>query len=157
LVIDRGLTHSSPEGHQALPFQMYKNELQAQLGITVDQVTCMELEEIEDAVRRRPADIALIMISWRVSVEEASTFFKRLRDIPERPRIVLMDYFGPTGSPFFPLLPYIDGYVKRQLLKDRNRYLDDLKGGLVFTDFLANRLGYDLGSWNFGSKVHASQ
>jgi hypothetical protein len=157
LVIDRGLSLGSPEGHQALPFLMYRKELQAQLGITVDQVTCMELAEIEQAVKSRPADVALVMIPWSVSLDQAIELLRHLQHVPDRPRIVLMDYFAPTGSPFFPALPYVDAYVKRQLLKDRGRYLSDFKGGLIFTDFLVNQLGYDLKGWNFGSKADPAQ
>jgi hypothetical protein len=152
LVIDRGTKIGTPEGHQAIGFQMYRDELLRKLGITVEQITCMGLVEIERAIRERPADLALVMVSWTVSRDQMLEFFRRLHELPGRPRIAFMDYYAPSGSPYFTILPYVDCYVKRQVLKDRSQYLEDMKGGTMITDFLANQLDYDLDGWNFGIK-----
>jgi Glycosyl transferases group 1 len=152
LVIDRGTALGSPEGHQAIPFQMYRDDLARRLGVIVDQVTCLGLDEIEEAIESRPADAVLIHLSWRVTLEESVDFLQRLNDRPRRPRIILMDYLAPAGSPFLSLIPYVDCYVKRQHLADVDLYAKDYEGGQVFTDFLAKELGYDLDGWNFGTK-----
>lgn len=152
LVIDRGISLGSPDGHQAIPFQTYREELSRRLGVIVDQVTCMELDEIEQAVNSRPADVVVILMSWRVGPQAAAEFLQKLRTAPGRPRIVFMDYLAPAGSPFFSVMPHVDCYVKRQHLVDLGLYSRDYEGGQVFTDFLVKELGYDLDGWNFGTK-----
>jgi len=152
LVVNRGLGLGSPEGHQAIPFKMYEGELRERLGLVVEQVTAMDLEEVEAAVRTRPADLALIFLSWSVPPAEAGEFLDRLRSIPDCPRLVLMDYLAPAGSPFLSLASRVDCYVKRQHLADLSLYQRDYEGGHVFTDFLARELGYDLDGWFFATK-----
>ncbi|WP_165073233.1 hypothetical protein [Paludisphaera rhizosphaerae] len=152
LVIDRGITLGSPEGHQAIPFHMYGRELKEQLGLTVDQVTAWKPAEVEAAVRERPADVALVLLDWALSPREAAEACDRMRAIPNGPRIAFMDHLDPIGSPFLEVAEHVDCYVKRQHLADPALYLKDYQGGHPFTHFLAETMGYDLGGWFFASK-----
>ena len=157
LVVDLGTSLGDPAGHQAIPFGMYAGELSDELGLTVEQVTAATLEEIEVAVRQRPADVAVILISWKNDVDVAIEFFKNLEAIPGRPRLVYVDYLAPSGSPFFGVMPHVDCYVKRQHLADLSQYSRDFQGGYVFTDFLAQEMGFDLKGWCYGTKPDPAQ
>lgn len=155
--MDLGASQGDPAGHQVMPFGMYARELRDELDLTIEQVTAATLPEIEVALRGRPADVALILISWKVPPADAAEFFARLKAIPDRPRLAFMDYLAPSGSPFFGLMPHVDCYVKRQHLADLAQYDRDFQGGHAFTDFLARDLGYDLDGWSFGTKPDQAQ
>jgi hypothetical protein len=78
--------------------------------------------------------------------------FERLAGRPDGPRLVFLDYYAPASSPYFGVLPLVDRYLKRQVLRDRRAYLDGFAGGTMFTDYLTRSLGYDLEGWDFGSR-----
>lgn len=152
LVVHRGKKLGSPEGHQTIPFDMYEQELKERLGLQVEQVAALTLEEVEAAVREHPADVASIMLSWRVKPAEAAEMLDRIRATPGSPHIAFMDYTAPAGSPFLSLISHVDCYVKRQRLVDDSLYQRDYAGGHPFTDFLVSQMGYDLGGWFFATK-----
>lgn len=152
LVIHRGTQIGSPEGHQVRGFLMYRDEIRDRLGLDVAMVPALTLDEAERAYAENPSDVALIMISWRETPDDASAFFRRLWERPDRGKIVFLDSYDPTSTPHFGVLPYVDRYAKRQLLRDLSLYQNDYDGGLVFTDYLSKQRGYDLGDWYFGSK-----
>ena len=59
--------------------------------------------------------------------------------------------YVPASSPFFGVLPFVDGYLKRQMYRDRSLYFDDHEGGNLFTDYVSNVMGIDLDGWDFSS------
>ncbi len=152
LLICKGLGFGSPEGHQVHGFDMYRDELAGQLGLEVERVQAWSFDEIDRAIQARSVDVVMVMISWREPAEEAIEFFRRLSERPNRPEIVFIDYYAPTCSPHFGVLPHVDRYVKRQVLRDRTLYQEDLEGGYIFTDYAAKYLGFTLNGWSFGSK-----
>lgn len=79
-------------------------------------------------------------------------------------KIVWLDDNDSTSVTHFELLPVIDLYLKKQLLKDKTRYTKPLYGDRVFTDYYHRRFGIcddtpyqsaplDL---QYASKVHLS-
>lgn len=152
LVIGRGTGFGSPEGHQLDGLRMYRRALRS-AGIRVTRRDALTLAEIERTVENHTANVAMIMVSWGESAEDVVALFRRLSERPSRPKLVMLDYFAQSSTPYFGVLPYVDRYVKRQALRDRGLYRRDLRGGYVFTDFYAERFGYDLGGWSFGSTL----
>ncbi len=50
-------------------------------------------------------------------------------------KLVWFDLSDSTGTTHFDMLPYVDTYVKGQLLKDKSQYRNTWVGARVFTDF----------------------
>ena len=50
-------------------------------------------------------------------------------------RLIYLDEFDSTGVTHFQLLPHVDRYLKKQLLKDKSLYTRRLYGDRLFTDF----------------------
>ena len=157
LIIGRGTRLGTPDGHQLDGFHVYRRQLKRRLGFTFDQVDLYELPQIERAVRESRADVAFILLTWREKVEDVRGMFERLYNTPDRPKLIFLDYYAQTSSPYFSILPFVDLYVKRQLLRDRSLYQRDFRGGYIFTDFYADHAGLDLDGWYFGSKPDPSQ
>ncbi|WZO99572.1 glycosyltransferase [Isosphaeraceae bacterium EP7] len=157
LVIHRGLSSGSPEGHQVQGFEIFRDDFLRRLNVEVVMVEALTLGEIERAYDANPSDVALVMISWRETAEDAAAFFRGLSEKPGRGKIIFLDYYAPTSTPHFGVLPHVDRFAKRQVLKDRSAYQRDYDGGLLFTDFLSKELGYELNGWNFSSKPDPDQ
>jgi hypothetical protein len=155
-----GLGKHGVEGAQLEPFSMYRRSLRRELGLSFRRTDVASLAEIEPAFDRCPSDIAFVMTSWRESVEETIALFRRLHARSSRPRIVYLDSTDPTSTPFFGILPWVDLYVKKQLLRNLGDYQREFRGGHIFADHMATRHGFDLNGWHFGSKIpdgHASR
>ena len=56
-------------------------------------------------------------------------------------RVLWFDSSDSTGVTHFELLPYVDGYYKKQLLKNRDLYRQPLYGGRLFSDFYHRSFG----------------
>lgn len=152
LVVCRGGMLGSAEGDHVQGFETHGQDLEDELGVTTQSVVALGLSDIERAVDAHPADMVLVMLSWAVPPDAASALFERLTRRHAGVRFVLLDYYAPSSSPHFGVLPYVDRYVKRQVLRERALYLNDYDGGNVLTDYLANHLGFDLEGWHFGVK-----
>lgn len=57
--------------------------------------------------------------------------------------LVWLDTADSTGTPKFQFLPYVDFYLKKQLLKERTRYFGPIWGGKVHVEYYHNLLGID--------------
>lgn len=55
--------------------------------------------------------------------------------------IVWMDDSDSTTVTHFEVLPYVDKYLKKQLLKDRSLYRKELYGGRIFSDYYHEKFG----------------
>jgi hypothetical protein len=151
LLIGRGV--DGVEGAQLEPFRMYQEEL-ARTGIEFRRIDLPTLFTIERSIRAASEDTALIMIGWNEPKEEVLATFERLYQRSDRPRLIFLDYYAQTSTPFFDVLPFVDRYAKRQVLKDRSIYeRTDLRGGYIFTDYFSREQNFDLGDWYFGSKL----
>ena len=153
LFIHRGTACGSPEGHQALGLIMSAKQIRSRLGLTLQCQRAITVPELDQSLALdQTSSVALVMPSWRSSVAELASLLDREKQRRPERTLALMDYYAPTCSPHFGLLPHVDVYIKRQVLRDRDVYQHDLAGGFLFTDYLVKQLGYDLDGWEFGSK-----
>lgn len=67
------------------------------------------------------------------------SFIKKARTYADK--IVWMDTADSTGVTHFELLPYVDLYLKKQLLKDKALYQKEFYGGRIFTEFYYTEFG----------------
>ncbi|MFO0907077.1 MAG: glycosyltransferase [Isosphaeraceae bacterium] len=153
LLVARGSTILSPEGDMAQPFGTYRDDIRSALGLDVVRVDALTLEAVEAAVDHEPADLVVLMISWQEHRANVEATVQSLTSRHPGTKFVFLDYFAPASSPFFGVLPFVDRYIKRQVLRDRTLYEVDLAGGIPLTDYLQNTLGYDLEGWHFGTKL----
>lgn len=65
------------------------------------------------------------------------TFIKKARKYADK--IIWMDVSDSTSVTHFELLPYIDLYLKKHLLKDRTLYQKDFYGGRIYSDYYHNK------------------
>lgn len=151
LVAHLGGTQGCPEYHQYVAIQMHQPAIEARFGVRLRPVEYQTLDQLDQLLQQDESDVALIMAWWRHPVEALRQVLERSRQARPTRKLVYLDFFAPTGTPHFGLLSVVDRYGKRQVLKDRRTYLQDLKGGGVFPHFLAESCGYDLRGWHFGS------
>jgi hypothetical protein len=150
LLLGRGV--DGVEGAQLEGFRMYERQL-IEHGIFFRRLDLPALFSIERTIRASTDDVAFVMVGWNEPKEEVVSTFERLHRLESRPRIVFLDHYAQSSSPFLDVVPYVDRYAKRQVLVDRSKYRHDLEGGYVFTDFFARWRGFDLDGWHFGSKL----
>ena len=67
------------------------------------------------------------------------SFIKKSRKCANK--IIWMDSSDSTGVTHFELLPYIDLYLKKHLLKDKGLYQKEFYGGRIFTDYYYKKFG----------------
>jgi len=51
-------------------------------------------------------------------------------------RLLWFDWRDSTGSTSFEVMPYVDSYLKKQLLKDRSLYRQKFYGNRIYTDYI---------------------
>lgn len=56
-------------------------------------------------------------------------------------KIIWVDSSDSTGITHFELLPYVDLYLKKHLLKDRSLYQKEFYGGRIFSDYYHKEFG----------------
>ncbi len=142
---------NSIEVDQVSAFEMYQNDLKKKLDFTFNQFTTLTVGEIEMVTERNKSDIIIVIFSWRETQSIVQEFCRHISERHTTSKLVFLDYYAQTASPHFGVLPYVDLYIKRQMLKDRANYYRDFKGGYIFTDFLDRRFGYNIDGWYFGS------
>lgn len=135
------------------PFFFHRVRLRVELGARVQQVASKGLWTIRPLIERHPSDLVLVTSSWREDPERTRKTFEDLGRIQRKPPIVYLDTFDPASSPFFSILPHVDLFVKKQILKDRQAYSRDWIGGMPLSDFVARTYHHDLHGWHFGSRV----
>lgn len=156
LILARGERTASPTGHQVQGFRMYADDLRERLGLTFEMRHIQTLAEIRAGLEWACApgsgvDAVLVMAHWSDRAEDVSALFAEFFARESRPRLVMLDYYAPTSSPHFAVLPFVDLYIKRQTLRDTEQYQRAYAGGFVYADYVQGALGFDLGDWNFGS------
>ncbi|MHA7814291.1 MAG: glycosyltransferase [Phycisphaerales bacterium] len=161
LLLSRNQGYATPDGQQIMPFFMYREELKAK-GITFTNVPTTSQEDRTNAIRSafkstsRP-DVVLVMPHWSEKADELAEWFDHTRNEITPSRLMMLDYYAPTSSPHFSVLPYVDRYIKRQTLRDRSLYQHDFQGGFIYADFVSRTWGFDLKDWHFGSKPDPAQ
>lgn len=161
LLLSRSQGYATPDGQQIMPFLMYRKELEER-GIRVTNVPTKTPEDRTETVRRAfatsdPPDCVLVMPHWSEQPDELARWFDLTGSEIRPARIMMLDYYAPTSSPHFGVLPYVDRYIKRQTLRDKSLYQQDFQGGFIYADFVARHWGFDLKDWYFGSKPDPAQ
>ncbi len=122
------------------------------IGLEVIGRTIVRGDAIGPAIESSRADIVAIAPHFS---ESALTLCRTLAPIHakrNRPAIVLLDTFDQSSSPLLGVLPFVDRYAKKVLLRDRRSYLHPTgPSGFIFTDYLERELKYPLYGWTFGS------
>lgn len=152
LILTRGNHIGDPAGHQVIAFGMHRDRLAQLLDFHFVEQQVHDPADLERGLADTEPDIVIAMAYWRDPVDRLIELFRAAYERPNRPRLVFLDYYAPTCSPHFGVLPWVDCYLKRQVLRDRSLYQRDYRGGYIFTDFLVERFGYELDGWFFGSK-----
>jgi hypothetical protein len=139
------------------PFAMYRGALRRRLGLTWQRYDADSLDAVRAIVREHgagasPADAVLVMVPFHHEEGEVVELMAELRELCAGRKLVFLDYYAQSSSPYFGVLPYVDAYAKRQVLRDFDRYQDDSPSGYIFTDYLQQQMGWDVHGWRFGSK-----
>ncbi len=134
-------------------FQVEAAALMRELRLTPIWEHIGGLERIEETIARVKPDVAVLMPTWRDSADAVISTFRRLSELPERPKLVFLDWYAPTSSPHFGVLPYVDRYIKRNVLADFSGYSKNYVGGYEVAEFVSRMLKFDLGDWRFGSDI----
>lgn len=146
----------TPDGQQYVGFPLFAEALRQRLGFTFTGVKATDLAGVERAALEHAAagvDAAVLMVHWGEPVDQVVGMLRRLREAKPAMKLIYLDYFAPTCSPHFGVLPFVDCYAKRQVLRDLGAYQNEYLGGYQFAEFMAKRFEFDLKDWHFGSRV----
>ena len=138
---------------QLYPFFQERQKLQRQLGLQFKHIQAETFSDISQACKNTTADIIFIRPSWREDPSEAEKVLAEVRKNNPNQKLIFLDPFDQTASRYFNVLPYVDWFLKYQRLKDVSQYRQKFIGGVMFTDYLARELNYDLQGWHVGSEV----
>lgn len=134
-------------------FSIETRALRSQLRIRPVWEHIPGLDHIDAVLDRVKPDIAILMPTWRDSPDAVIAAFRRLYEKSNRPALVFLDWYAPTSSPHFGVLPYVDRYIKRNVLVDFSSYSKKFVGGYEVAEFVSRLLHFDLGDWRFGSNI----
>ena len=98
-----------------------------------------QIDKVLSLVERRSLDIVIIAFHYSISNfnnKRGLDKIELLKVLKGRcNRIVWLDTADSTGNCQFEVLPYVDVYLKKQLLNDLNLYTKKLYGTKLFTDY----------------------
>lgn len=157
LIVCRGDRMGTPDGQQFVAFPLFEKALRERLGLTFTRADALDLDAVERAVMDHQADVAFLMVKWAERVEDVIAMLRRVRAARPGLKLVYLDYFAPTSSPHFGVAPYVDCYAKRQVLRDLGEYATAHQGGYRFAEYVAERFGFELNGWHFGSELDPAQ
>jgi len=76
--------------------------------------------------------------------EKKTEIFKFLEDLRRKSaKIFWFDTTDSTWCTQFEVLPFVDKFLKNQILKDKSLYTKAFKGGRIFTDFFSSLYGIE--------------
>jgi hypothetical protein len=155
LIVNIGEKTEAIATTHAQGFSLHAGELKSRLGITSEQIEIPHPRNLQRAVQEHPAGLVIVQPTWRHSAEDVIAGFRSVYEQPTRPHLVFLDWYAPTSSPHFGVLPYLDRYLKRTVMVDFEEYRKPYVGGYAVADFVCGMLGLDLGNWKFGSEIPA--
>jgi hypothetical protein len=79
--------------------------------------------------------------SWWTQKEKLFVALTQLKTATNK--VLFFDLGDGTASWCLGVLPYVDGFYKSYLFKDRNRYLESFYGGRIWTDYYHRENGID--------------
>lgn len=148
-----GLLNDAVSDAQFDPFKYNSKKLakQADINLQIKQIdTFSEAVEICQSDR---SDAYFLMPFWNEDPDQVLEAVQKIRASKPTEKLIFVDPFAQPSSRFFQVLPEVDFFLKRQCYRDRSRYYEDLKGGMMLTHYLATEQGYDIADWHVGSTV----
>lgn len=106
-----------------------------------------QIDDFVKVVGEKKYDIVFVAYHFSISKIESTTgldkigFLKLLRESCEK--VVWLDTADSTGNCQFEVMPYVDIYLKKQLLKDKTLYTKKLYGTKLYTDYYHRILKLD--------------
>ncbi|MDF1809284.1 MAG: glycosyltransferase [Phycisphaerales bacterium] len=166
LLLSRSQGFGTPDGHQIMPFEMYRTQIESNLQLEVINSATQSPQERTSVIDRvltsnNQLSHILVMPHWSEDPQELCAWFDQTRALIQRAglsetKIVMLDYYAPTCSPHFSAMAHVDRYIKRQTLSDLSGYEHEYRSGFAFADFVADTWGFELEDWHFGSKIPAA-
>ncbi|MGF1464666.1 MAG: glycosyltransferase [Sandaracinaceae bacterium] len=135
------------------PFRTFRVPLRARLGLSLRFAKIEGLADLRATLESSRCDVAFVGTPFRAPAEDTVELFASLSSSSRRPKIVYLDTFDQVTSPFFGVLPHVDLYLKKQLLRDVSAYGRSGPGEDPVSDWMVETLGVDLEGWSFRSPV----
>lgn len=125
-VVTTKTTHNSLAFN--LPLQLHQKDL-SKLGLNIRLFFSLEKAMSE-------CDVFFINSKYFRSGFTNENIFHNLQNLRKYAQVVLwFDTTDSTGATQFEVLPFVDGYYKNQILKNRELYLENFYASRIFTDF----------------------
>lgn len=126
---------ASSSEQQFSPFSDDRSPLRRELKLVSLQLV---LEDVLRAPRLilSPFDVVVLKLSFRVPRAEAISIVRTIRDAVGSRRIIYFDGDDDVCIQWTEILPEVDLYVKKHVLRDRKAYLRKFIGKSNLTDFV---------------------
>src|ERR1700677_5021544 len=127
--------NASSSEQQFNPFSDDRSPLRRELKLVSLQLV---LEDVLRAPRLilSPFDVVVLKLSFRVPRAEAISIVRTIRDAVGSRRIIYFDGDDDVCIQWTEILPEVDLYVKKHVLRDRKAYLRKFIGKSNLTDFV---------------------
>jgi len=136
------------------PFRFFERRIKQRLKLKLVFEHTLTLHEVDSALKKHRPDILFFTIDWAVPVADVVSYLKGLFEHPDRPHIVYLDHYCLSSTPFFAAMPYVDLYVRKQLLTPVSDYNDKVfRGKNIIADFISRHYDIPLGDFEFGSII----
>jgi hypothetical protein len=136
-----------------LPLRIYQARIAKLLSMDMRFTIAENVHEALSQFRSIKPDILFLCPKWDVGCEETKYLIDLVRACGNLKKIIFIDAYDATCTPYLPLLADVDLYIKHHLLRDTRLYLQEFIGGYIFTDFLVKRLGWHISDWHQGSRA----
>lgn len=92
---------------------------------SVGRSVCIDASDSQSITKwtRRPeCRVVLLQSQWDVKADQVGSLIDRIREGMPTAKIVFLDWYAPVHLPQTEVLPLVDLYVKKHVLKDREPY-----------------------------------
>lgn len=104
-------------------------------------------QDVRSMLKNKQYDIIFMAFHYstsalgKSSVEERASLLTYVKD--HCGKLVWLDTSDSTGTCLFDVMPYVDVYLKKQILKNKEDYFNPIWGGRVFCDYYHHQLGLE--------------
>jgi hypothetical protein len=133
------------------PFSTYRRELRTKLRLVSLQLVLNDVLKAPKLILS-PFDIIGLKLSYCTTDSEALRIVRMIREAVGSKRIIYFDGDDDLGIQWSAILPYVDLYFKKHLLRDRRSYLKRFVGKSNLHDYVHHKYGYA-----FSARDYASQ
>ncbi len=123
-----------------VPLYKVINELKGSYGINL---------KFTNSLKNIECDIVILSSKWFTEYwlgKGVDYIYEILTGLRSRvKKIIWYDISDSTGTTHFMVLPYVDLYLKNQILKDKNKYLTTYHGARIYSEFIHTRFNVDEG------------